>query len=297
VNCTLAHNAVFSLLSFWLVAATAQEAEPPATASEKPTTATHSSFRDESGERTFTDLGLSPYEALYFILGDSGNFNAKFQLSFKYQLFKAEGWFNKHLRAPTGVYLSYTQTSLWDLDELSSPFKDTSYRPRLFYLREQNRDAGKQWLLDVEAGFAHESNGKPDPESRALNMGYIKPTVSYYLNDTRRLYIAPMIVSYIDIAENPDVADYRGHVDLLVGYGSGNKNKTDWSAWAIFRRGDENGYGSYEINVAAPWRRLTGDNVNGWLLLQYFHGEGESLLDYNRQLHPQFRLGFGMLIQ
>ena len=31
------------------------------------------------------------------------------------------------------LYLSFSQTSLWDLGELSKPFTDSSYRPRLFY--------------------------------------------------------------------------------------------------------------------------------------------------------------------
>jgi len=248
-------------------------------------------------ERTVTDLGFRAYEPLYFILGDSGGFNAKFQLSFKYQLFRAESWESVNGREPRGLYLSYTQTSLWDLDELSSPFRDTSYKPRLFYLQEQNRREGKRLFFDFELGFAHESNGKAEEDSRALNMGYIKPTVSYYIGATRRFYIAPMVVSYIDKAENPDIAKYRGHVDLVVGYGSGNKNVRDWSAWALLRQGDDSDKNSYEINVAAPLMRLTSDHVNGWLLLQYFHGYGESLIDYNQRLQPQFRLGIGMLIQ
>jgi len=262
-----------------------------------PSLSAHDTEKKRVSERTIKDLGFRTYEPLYFILGDSGGFNAKFQLSFKYQLFRAESWDSVNGREPRGLYLSYSQTSLWDLDELSSPFRDTSYKPRLFYLQEQNRRDGKRLFFDFELGFAHESNGKADADSRALNMGYIKPTVSYYIGETRRFYIAPMVVSYIDIAENPDVAEYRGHVDLVVGYGSGNKNLRDWSAWALLRKGDADGKDSYEINVAAPLLRLTKDHVNGWLLLQYFHGYGESLIDYDKRLHPQFRLGIGMLIQ
>jgi phospholipase A1 len=243
------------------------------------------------------DIGLSAYDPVYFIAGNNGKETAKFQVSFKYQVFHSEGWFSRNLRAPTGLYLAYTQTSLWDLDELSSPFRDTSYRPRVFYLRESDRNRGRHWLWDFEGGFVHESNGKADPESRGYNALYVKPTLSYYLNATRRFYVAPQVNSYTKETENPDIADYRGHVDLTLGYGSGNRNQNDWSAWTTIRRGDVSGRGSVEFNVAAPLRRLSGDRINGWILMQYFNGYGESLIDYNVSHNAQFRIGIGLLVQ
>ena len=92
----------------------------------------------ETIDTRISDLGVSPYEPLYFIAGGDGGFNAKFQLSFIYRLFREGGWFANCLRAPTHIFLSYSQTSLWDLNQRSSPFKDSSYRPRLFYLHEGN---------------------------------------------------------------------------------------------------------------------------------------------------------------
>jgi phospholipase A1 len=251
---------------------------------------------DAQAARDF-DIGLSAYDPVYFIVGKNGKDTAKFQVSFKYQVFHAEGWFSKNLRAPTGLYLAYTQTSLWDLDELSAPFRDTSYRPRVFYLKEGNRKQDRRWIVDFEGGYAHESNGKADPESRGVNTLYVKPTLSYYLNATRRFYVAPQVNSYTKKTENPDIADYRGHVDLTLGYGSGNRNQNDWSAWTTIRRGDESGKGSIEINVAAPLRRLSGDRINGWILMQYFNGYGESLIDYNVRNNAQFRIGIGLLVQ
>jgi outer membrane phospholipase A len=84
---------------------------------------------------------------------------------------------------------------------------------------------------------------------------------------------------------------------LTLGYGSGNRNQNDWSAWTTIRRGDESGKGSIEINVAAPLRRLSGDRINGWILMQYFNGYGESLIDYNVRNNAQFRIGIGLLVQ
>lgn len=245
-----------------------------------------------------SDLGVSPYEPLYFILGGSGGFNAKFQLSFKYQIFNNEGWFSECLRIPSRLFLSYSQTSLWDLEERSSPFRDSSYRPRLFYLNEDVWNSNdRAWRLDLEAGLAHESNGKGEIDSRAINLGYVKPTVSYYVSDKRRFYVAPMVFAYIDKGENERIADYRGHVDLLVGYGSGNRGAQDFNVWANLRKGTVGHRGSIELNVATPFRHLTFDRMNGWLLTQYFNGHCESLIDYDKKLTAQFRVGFAILVQ
>jgi len=243
-------------------------------------------------------LGVSTYDPIYFILGGDGGFNAKFQISFKYQIFREQGWFSRCLRMPSHIYLSFTQTSLWDLEERSSPFKDSSYRPRLFYSRADNWVSdNKKWQLGLEAGFAHESNGKADPDSRSINTAYVRPTLSYRINQKHKFYVAPMVNSYIDVNENPDIRNYRGHVDLLLGYGNGNDGDHDWNFWTILRKGDEGDYGSIEANLAIPFKFLTGGRLNGWLLTQYFAGWGESLVDYNRKFDSQLRAGFAILVQ
>ncbi len=243
-------------------------------------------------------LGVSAYDPIYLIVGGDGGFNGKFQISFKYKIFRAGGWFSDCLNVPSHIYLSYTQTSISSINEGSSPFKDTSYRPRLFYARDGVWTAdNNKWRLDLEAGLAHESNGKAEPDSRAINAAYLRPTLAYNFNKGSRLYVAPMVVSYLDVLENPDIADYRGHVDLLIGYGSGNNGDHNWNLWTVLRKGDKSNYGSVEANLAIPFRFLTRERLNGWLLTQYFTGWGESLLDYDKKLTSQLRVGFAILVQ
>jgi phospholipase A1/A2 len=115
---------------------------------------------DKTNGGRLDTLGFDLYDPMYFIVGGDGGLNAKFQVSFKYQFFSGEGWMGKHVPFAQDFYLSYSQTSLWDLDELSSPFKDSSYKPRIFYALDNLLSDDSAWSLGIEAGFAHESNGK-----------------------------------------------------------------------------------------------------------------------------------------
>jgi phospholipase A1 len=238
-------------------------------------------------------LAVSVYEPVYFLIGDDDGLNAKFQISFRYRLFDGQGSLARRLPWIDDLYLSYSQTSLWDLDELSKPFTDSSYRPRLFYA---NYDLGRMFdgrvRLGVETGAGHESNGKDGDASRSFNMFYVRPTVSYGDPEGFNVYIAPLIHNYIADDENPDLKDYRGYVDWVIGAGS----KGGLNFWAVVRKGERSDFGSAELNLSYPLSKLSGGDLTGWLMLQYFGGYGESLVDYNKKLDSQLRLGIAVAL-
>jgi phospholipase A1/A2 len=238
-------------------------------------------------------LALSVYEPVYFIMGDDDGLNAKFQISFRYRLFDGEGPLARRLPWIDDLYLSFSQTSLWDLDEISKPFKDSSYRPRLFFA---NYDLGRVFdglvRLGVETGAGHESNGKDGDESRSLNMFYVRPTLTFGDPEGFNVYLAPLIHNYVAKDENPDIEDYRGYVDWMFGAGS----KGGLNFWALLRKGERSHFGSAELNLSYPLSKLSGGDLTGWLMLQYFGGYGESLLDYNRKLDSQLRLGIAIAL-
>lgn len=238
-------------------------------------------------------LAVSVYEPVYFIVGGDGGLNAKFQISLRYQLFDNRGALASRLPWIDDLYLSYSQTSLWDLGDLSKPFKDSSYRPRLFY---SNYDLARffdgQLRVGVEAGFGHESNGKEGEDSRSYNMFYVRPAVTFGDPAGLRFFAAPLIHNYIAADENPDIKDYRGYVDWVLGFGA--KGGLDF--WTTLRKGERSSYGSAELNLSYPLSKLSGGDLTGWLLLQYFNGYGESLLDYNRKLDSQWRLGIAVAL-
>jgi phospholipase A1/A2 len=238
-------------------------------------------------------LAVSVYEPVYVVVGGDGGLNAKFQISLRYRLFDGQGALAERLPWIDDIYLSYSQTSLWDLGELSKPFRDSSYRPRLFF---SNYDLGRlldgRLRLGIESGFGHESNGKEGEESRSFNMLYARPVLTFGDPQGLRAYLAPLIHNYIADDENPDIHHYRGHVDWLFGIGS--KGGLDFSA--TIRDGTRSDYGSVEINASYPLSKLSGGDLTGWLMLQYFSGYGESLLDYNRKLDSQLRLGIAIAL-
>jgi phospholipase A1/A2 len=238
-------------------------------------------------------LAVSVYEPVYFVVGGDGGLNAKFQISLRFRLFDDHGRLARRLPWIDDLYLSFSQTALWDLGELSKPFKDSSYRPRLFYA---NYDLARYFdgnlRFGIESGIGHESNGKVGDDSRSYNMLYARPTLTFGDPDGLRAYFAPLIHNYIAASDNPDIADYRGYVDWLFGVGS--KGGLDF--WGVLRKGTRSDYGSVELSASYPLSKLSGGDLTGWLMLQYFNGYGESLLDYNRKLDSQVRLGIAIAL-
>jgi len=227
---------------------------------------------------------FSPYEPNYFSAGSHGPTNARYQISFKFR------FFNPNTKTPflEKIFLGYSQNSIWDLNSSSKPFRDTSYRPSLFFLD----DTVSQWpfrrsKLGFQGGFEHESNGKDGTASRSINIGFVRPTLTFPLEGDYFISASPKIYNYLDKQENPDIAEYRGYVDLLVKIG-----ETDGLQFAsTLRKGTRSEAYSFQLDVSYPLKRPTFGNLGGYLHLQYFNGYGESLIDYNRRVLPQIRIG------
>jgi len=246
---------------------------------------------EESAAAEFFKEHFSGYEPLYFIVG--GDYpNAKFQISFKYQLFSNTGPLAQKLPALKGLHLAYTQTSLWDLTANSKPFVDTSYKPEVFYAM-QRVDGGHwaDWLrLDLQAGLQHHSNGKSDADSRSLNSAYFEPTLVVGNQDDFHVSVAPRVWAYLGgLDENPDIKDYYGNVGVrsTLGWGKGLLLS------ATGRIGDDANRGALQLDLSYPLMRFLYGNVALYLYAQYFTGYGESLLRYNERTSA-FRVGFAL---
>ncbi len=241
--------------------------------------------------RRDTEPALQVFEPVYFLVGTRGDNTAKFQLSFKYRLFDEGGRVADYLPGAANLYFGYSQVSFWDLGRKSRPFRDTSYRPSLFYLQ---RDAWQgedgRSALNWRAGLEHESNGREGATSRSINTAYVRPEWRTELAGHRYAMIAPKLWGYLSKTPNRDIARYRGYGELGLRYGA----LDSWEWTASLRRGTA-AFGSVQVDATYPLQRDLFANVGGYLHLQYFNGYGESLLDYNLKRRSQIRIGFSLV--
>lgn len=263
-------------------------ASPPAARAAETAVTNKPEDLDLASEQEKVSGHISSYDPIYAALGFHGKETVKFQFSFKYRLFGPAGnipaWWRE-------LYFGYTQTSLWNLSDASKPFYDTSYKPAFFYLKE-TVGTKPDWLtrLGLQAGVQHESNGGAGDMSRSLNTVFVTPLMTKTITRKWNITVAPRMLAYLEKSENPGIASYRGYVDLMVRIGAIQGVELT----SYFRKGSNPRYGSMELDLTWPLRKIPGvaSTVGGNLLLQYFNGWGESLRDFDVRRPDQLRLGF-----
>jgi outer membrane phospholipase A len=239
----------------------------------------------ESGQEL--EPPLSENEPIYFIVGTRGGSTARFQLSFKYRLFdRSLGW-GREQPWLAGFYLGYTQNSIWNLSGESKPFRDSSYRPSLFWLWQRTDD--RTWIDAVRAGYEHESNGREGASSRAIDTLFLRPEWHWRLADGKLVEFAPKLYGYLDKADNPDIQRYRGYVDWRLRYGDRER------IWSAMARLGTAGKGSLTLDFSQRTRVFGIGPLSGYFHAQAFAGYGEDILDYNRRRKSQLRVGFAII--
>lgn len=245
---------------------------------------------DLESERETVRRHVSIYEPTYFLLGPVGGWNARLQFSFKYRLLAPSGTDPRWWQS---LYFGYTQTNIWDLKGTSKPFHDSSYRPTLFFFRDDFH-LKPDWMtrLGLQAGIQHESNGQKALASRSLNTAYFSPSAIVPFGDRWRIWITPRFIGYVEKEENPDIDRYRGNVEWRIRVG----RDQGLQFAATLRKGRSSGYGSGQFDFTVPLRMVptARRSAAGYLHLQYFNGWGETLLDYNRREEDQVRIGYSL---
>jgi outer membrane phospholipase A len=232
---------------------------------------------------------LSENDPMYFVAGTRGGGNARFQLSFKYRLFDVSAGFGQERPWLSGLYFGYTQNSLWDLSTESKAFRDTSYRPSLFWKWER-ADQARALFDAARLGLEHESNGDEGGRSRSINIAFVRPEWRWRLEQGASFEFTPKLYSYLDKEENTDIDDYRGYVDWRARFDSGG----NWIVTGVMRYGTA-GKGSVLVDLSRRTRDLKFGPVSGYLHMQFFAGYGESILDYNVRRKSQLRFGFAIV--
>lgn len=201
----------------------------------------------------------------------------KYQFSFKVPL-----WMNLHNRNGH-LFFAYTQLSFWQAynRDASAPFRDTNYEPEGYVEWDTDKQLGPLRNRLFRFGFVHQSNGRAQSISRSWNRMYAE-----FILDRKnmRLSVKPWwrIPEDEKNDDNPNMEKYYGYGELR---GSWKWKRQVFSFMARNNLNLDDNKGALELGYTFPFLKT----VMGYL--QYFHGYGESLLDYN---HSVDRISIGI---
>lgn len=211
------------------------------------------------------------------------NFEAKYQISVKFPVYLKE-------QELTGVYFGFTAVSYWQVynTDVSKPFRETNYEPEVFYNWQLDYQLWGFQVDQLQLGLNHQSNGQSSQTSRSWNRLFANVVFSdasayYYLKAWYRIKEELKTHPFDSVGDdNPDITRFLGHGEIGVGTQLGSFNLL-----AKLRNNlrTSNNKGSIELNFSYSI------NSQYDLLIQYFNGYGDSLIEYN---HHQQRVGVGL---
>lgn len=253
---------------------------------------------------------LSFHRRSYLLSSFDTTDSVKFQFSVKYAVWPFEAKNAPPTSSLEGFYFGYTQLAIWDAYDFSdsSPMKDVNFEPEVFYLYGMATplDPGCRVYV-VQVGAQHVSNGKREPETRAVNWLVGKARLGCSLARKRgpfgRAPHASVEVTAwtppIRPVENPNIVDYVGYGRLQLSLKSGvwSETPSDVAPAGSFESSvalqvgavghvSVNWEGAYRPPRPSQWRFMP------YLMVQYFNGYSETLLTYDERTR-EFRVGLG----
>lgn len=198
-----------------------------------------------------------------------------FQFSIRHRITKS--W----LPFQSFLYLTYTQKSFWNVYESSSPFRDNNYNPGIGigrYLILNNKLKGA-FTLQLE----HESNGRGGVESRSWN--YVNFSGKYFYN-MRTSIKGEALIPFVDGENNKDLLKYRGYGTISVDH---IDKRNLW--WFSLKLRPRDKFVNFNTELSVAYK--VSSKWNQYLILHFYNGYGESLLDY-KEFTSMVRIGFAI---
>ena len=220
------------------------------------------------------------YKDTYFTLGTAiGQKPTQFNSDVKFQISISQRLTKSVLPWHTYLYLFYSQKAMWNIFEESLPFHDLNFHPGIGLSKliiSKGRLVGKATLT-----LEHESNGRDGEASRSWNK--ISLSAAAFI-DPHLMVHAKYWIPIIDGQQNKDILRYSGI------YQTGIQGITTNKKWVFdftfVKRKGWNLNGNVILNVGYR----INNNSNQFLMLHYYNGYGENLLDYNK-FHSRLRIG------
>lgn len=234
----------------------------------------------ETVEETFGTDEKSTFTPHYLNYGAIGMDDALMQISFKYRL--GRDW---------NTYFAFTSTIKWDIYEDSNPYRDINFKPELFYRFTPE----PEFLVSLDAGYWHESNGQGGEESRSWDQLFARVNTLFEIKNITLVWETNLYGELNTGDFNEDIGDYLGCWDTAFYFL--NILPTD------------------RINIDLEFYIWSGDNgvpfdrgqfrtglifkmenavFQPSLYIQYFNGYGEVMADYDERSET-WRVGIAFL--
>ena len=205
---------------------------------------------------------------------------SKFQVSLKSKILQGAFW------GKGDLWVGYTQVAYWQVynENLSRPFRELNYEPELMFVMPLNFSIGNFKWRKVQISVNHQSNGKEHELSRSWNRLILK-TAHEWENFLFETQTAFRFKEKNEEDDNPDIEEHIGRWLFMLAYNAGGGHT--FSASIRNNMSFKHNRNYAEVNYVFP---LSG-NLKG--VLQFTHGYGDSLIEYN---HKQTNLGFGIVL-
>lgn len=216
---------------------------------------------------------FSVFQDNYFMTGVPTNSeitkntaDIKYQISFKQLVTRATLPLNSYL------FLTYSQKAFWDVYSLSSPFAEINFNPGLGLGKPVFNKEGRIFGM-AELKFEHESNGRDSLDSRSWN----RLIGAFHTPLGRRTILS--VKAWVPIAyqeNHPDILDYVGLGEVKVEQTIINNKLV---ADLTLRKGLKGMKGAATSRLLY---KLFNNSSNQFVVLEWFVGHSESLIDYNK---------------
>lgn len=213
------------------------------------------------------------------------DYEAQFQVSIKVPL--GIDLFNSVFSSGVDWYAAYTNRSFWQVyDHVDSePFRETNHEPET-WLQMKNDWTVFGFRNSINSiGIVHQSNGQSGDLSRTWNRLYGN---FVFEKGDWALSFKPWVWIFKEYGEvdNPDIDDYMGHGEFRAAYAHGGHVIA-----GMIRNQFESGFDRGAVELSWSFPVFDYPYLKGYV--QYFHGYGESLIDYNREVN---RIGIGISV-
>jgi outer membrane phospholipase A len=213
------------------------------------------------------------HQPTYFIFGKD---DLKLQFSFKYRAMKT-----------LPLYFAYSQLMFWDIYKDSKPFRDSNYRPEVFY---RTLESENSFLTSLDFGYMHLSNGRDKESSRSLERVFVRTNLLAKI-EGRHLGVILQVHKIFDEQQNEQIEDHLGYweaVFYMTKLFTIDKQHTDLEirTYAGSKVVDISN-GAVQVGLV---HHFNSEDFNPALYLQYFEGYAENLIGYDKK-RSEIRLG------